>query len=103
MNNHYKLTLKKARNSKIGRKGRSWGSDEIIERLNILPECARVEIQNGQLCWTESERKTLLALLFENIGIDSALSVLPIQLLHQAIHDHEKQLAALGGSEPEST
>ena len=90
---------------KINRKGCQWDGDELIERLSLLPESCRIEIQNGQLCWTESERKTLLALLLENMGIDSALSVLPIQMVHDAIHEREesaaKQLAKLGGSQPD--
>ncbi|MEQ6340118.1 MAG: hypothetical protein M3A44_00345 [Gammaproteobacteria bacterium] len=56
--------------------GRHWRGDECLERNERLPESFRVQIHDGQLGFGEQERLTVLAMLLENLGLDSAFRFL---------------------------
>ena len=54
----------------IRREGRAWGS-EAMSRYEMTPE--KTEMIEGRLYWTDEERLTMLALLLENVGADTAV------------------------------
>ena len=56
----------------IRRDGRAW-SNEAISRYQLTPE--RTEMIAGKLYGTEEERLTMLALLLENVGADTAVRI----------------------------
>jgi hypothetical protein len=56
----------------VQRRGRRWG-DEAMDRYELTP--GKVEMVNGQLFCTPSERLTMLALLLENVGADAAVRI----------------------------
>jgi len=51
------------------RVGRAWHGDETLERNNLLPDSARIEIHQGKLLFSDDERMILLAMLIENLGV----------------------------------
>ncbi len=61
---------------KFDREGRAWHGDETLERNNLLPDSARIEIHQGKLLFSDDERMTLLAMLIENIGIAKLIEFL---------------------------
>jgi|CXWL01.1.fsa_nt_gi hypothetical protein len=54
----------------IRRQGRAW-KHEAMDRYALTPE--RIEMIDGKLLWSDDERRTLLALLLENVGADQAV------------------------------
>lgn len=56
----------------IRRDGRAWG-DESMSRYALTP--GRTEMVAGKLYGTEEERLTMLALLLENVGTDTAVRI----------------------------
>lgn len=60
----------------FNREGRAWHGDETLERNNLLPESARIEIQQGKLLFSDEERMILLAMLIENIGMKKLIEFL---------------------------
>jgi hypothetical protein len=56
---------------KIGNAGRAWVGDEARHRHRLTPE--KLEMVGGKLLWTDEDRETLLGLLLENVGADSAV------------------------------
>jgi tetratricopeptide (TPR) repeat protein len=59
----------------ILRQGRAWTGQELRIRLPLLPE--KFEVMHGRLLWSEEERKAMLALLLENMGVDEAVRMAP--------------------------
>lgn len=55
----------------IGRQGRRWTGPEGLAKLERLP--CRLELVHGKLCFDEVERRTLLAGLMENMGLDEVV------------------------------
>lgn len=55
----------------IRREGRSWSHSEAMARYELTPE--KLEMVEGKLLWSERDRLVLLALLLENVGVDSAV------------------------------
>ena len=58
------------------RDGRAWHGDETLERSNLLPDSARIEIHQGKLLFSDEERMILLAMLIENIGMAKLIEFL---------------------------
>lgn len=54
----------------IRREPRAWQS-EAMERYALAP--GKIELVDGRLLWDDEERLTLLALLLENVGADTAV------------------------------
>jgi hypothetical protein len=55
----------------IGREGRRWSAEQVRERAELLPE--KLEVASGRLCWSDDERRHLLAMLLEQLGADVAV------------------------------
>ncbi len=70
----------------IRREGRAW-SDEGYERFALTPE--KFEMIDGKLFWSDEERVTLLAMLLENVGIDAALRLAPLDRWRAALEAAE--------------
>ena len=56
----------------IRRDGHAWGG-EAMSRYELTPE--KTEMVAGKLYGTEEERLTMLALLLENVGTDTAVRI----------------------------
>jgi len=61
---------------KFDRKGRSWHGDETLDRNNLIPDSARIEIHQGKLLFSDNERMRLLAMLIENLGTEKLIEFL---------------------------
>jgi hypothetical protein len=59
------------------------GDDERWLRWELTPE--KFEMIDGKLFWDESERVHLLAMLLENVGIDAALRLAPLERWRDAL------------------
>jgi hypothetical protein len=55
----------------IRREGREWNGAEFRARWELTPE--KLEVIDGRLFWNEAERVNLLAMLLENVGLDTAV------------------------------
>ena len=71
--------------------GCSWNRDELEQVVRLVPECARIEVQECQLCWIHEERMTLLLLLLQNVGLDALLEMLDPGLIGEALHSRCKE------------
>lgn len=78
----------------IGRTGRLWTGPEGIAKLERLP--GRLELLFGKLCFNDTERRTLLAGLLENIGLDEVVQL-------GALHDWQQAIAARAIAEQEQS
>lgn len=67
----------------IGRQGRRWTGPEGLAKLERLP--GRIELVHGKLCLHEAERRTLLAGLMENMGLDEVVQFGKLEDWQQAI------------------
>lgn len=67
----------------IRREGREWAEDEGYARFVLTPE--KFEMIDGKLFWSDEERVTLLAMLLENVGIDAALRLAPLDRWRAAL------------------
>lgn len=67
----------------IGRQGRRWSGPEGLAKLERLP--GRLEMVHGKLCFDEVERRTLLAGLMENMGLDEVVQFGKLEDWQQAI------------------
>jgi hypothetical protein len=73
----------------IQRKGRQWSRNEIEQKYHQLcPE--KIELIEGKMFWTDVERRNMLALLLENVGIDAAVALGDPALWKQAIEERLK-------------
>lgn len=57
----------------IRNEGRTWRKDECWQRFELVPE--KTEMIQGQLCWSDEERETLLCLLLELVGADRTVQL----------------------------
>ncbi len=71
----------------IRRAGRAWQGDEAWARFGLTPE--KFEMMDGRLFWFERDRVVLLALLLENVGLDAALRLAPLERWREAIQATE--------------
>ena len=55
----------------IRREGRRWSREEIDTHYRMAPE--KIELINGMLFGTETDRLVMLGLLLENLGLDKAV------------------------------
>jgi hypothetical protein len=67
----------------IRREGRAWSHEEGYSRFALTPE--KFEMVDGQLFWSDEERVNLLAMLLENVGIDVALRLAPLDRWRAAL------------------
>jgi len=62
----------------------NWASEEeLLVRDEMIPAGARIEIHDGKLLFNDEDRLTLLAMLLENLGLDTAIA--GIEALREAI------------------
>lgn len=73
----------------IRREGRAWEIAEGQSRFDLTPE--KFEMVDGRLFWSQRDRVVLLALLLENVGIDAALSLAPIERWREALLGAERR------------
>jgi len=59
-----------------------------VERLELAPE--KLELVGGQLYWSNEDRLTMLALLLENVGLDEAVKLAPVERWREAIEARER-------------
>ena len=82
----------------IQRQGRKWSRSEVEKKYRKLcPE--KIELIEGRMFWTDEERRNMLALLLENVGMDAAVSLGDPVLWKQAI---DQRLKAKEGAGRES-
>ncbi|HBB96363.1 MAG TPA: hypothetical protein DC054_13330 [Blastocatellia bacterium] len=72
---------------KIGREGRQWRGEEFDKRINQAPE--KIEYRGG-IFYYDSERLTVLAMLLENLGIDTAVQLGNLEDWKAAIANRER-------------
>ena len=68
--------------------GRRWRSGEVWERYERTPE--KLELIEGQLCWTDGDRLALLGLLLENVGLKAAVRLAPADRWRAALVEVER-------------
>ena len=68
----------------IRRQGRAWVGDEVRDRLRRLGEC-QIEVLDGRLFFNEFQRRMLLGMLLENVGMDAAIELADLNLWRQAL------------------
>ena len=68
----------------IRRQVRSWSGEEVKDRLRRLGEC-QIEVSDGRLFFDEFQRRMLLGMLLENVGLDAALDLAELTLCRQAL------------------
>lgn len=56
----------------IRHEGRAWGKN-VRERNSLRPH--KMELIEGKLFWTDTERLMVLGLLLENVGVDAAVKL----------------------------
>src|SRR6266540_3189639 len=66
----------------IRREPRAWSGDEINARGALTPE--HFEIIDGKLFFEDEQRLDLLAMLLENVGLDAAIRLAPVELWREA-------------------
>jgi hypothetical protein len=72
----------------IRRKGRRWTKEELPRRLSQAPE--KIEFVGG-IFTSERERLTVLAMLLENLGIDTVLRFGKLEDWKAALADQEER------------
>ena len=68
----------------IRRSGRAWHGPELADRLGRLGDC-KVEVIEGRLFGDEYQRRLLLGMLLENVGLDAAVGLAEPILWRQAL------------------
>lgn len=68
----------------IRRAGRTWKGSEVADRLSRLGEC-QIGVIDGQLFDDEYQRRMLLGMLLENIGLDAVIELAEPRLWQQAL------------------
>lgn len=58
----------------VSRSSRAWSQEELFAKLTRLPE--RLEVREGMLCKSLTDRLRLLASLLENVGLDVTLRLI---------------------------
>jgi hypothetical protein len=73
----------------IQRQGRKWNRTEIDQKYrNLCRE--KIDLIEGRMFWTDEERLNMLALLLENVGMDTAVRLGDPALWKQAIDERMK-------------
>lgn len=75
----------------IRAEGRRWIGEELQRRHDPLP--GSLEVIQGKLCWSDEERLMLLGALLENVGIDQAVRLGPIEVWRDAVARRLDELA----------
>ena len=73
----------------IRREGRPWSREEFPARWELTPE--KFEVIDSKLFWDESDRLNLLALLLENVGVDTAVRLGSLEVWKAAIEAAQDQ------------
>jgi hypothetical protein len=68
----------------IHRHGRAWVAEEARERLRRLGDC-KIEMCDGRLFADEFQRRMVLGMLLENVGLDAAIELAGPGLWRQAL------------------
>ena len=68
----------------IHRHGRAWVPEEARERLRRLGDC-KLEVRDGRLFADEFQRRLVLGMLLENVGLDAAIELAGPGLWRQAL------------------
>ena len=68
----------------IHRLGRAWVPEEAQQRLRRLGDC-RLEVHDGRLFADEFQRRLVLGMLLENVGLDAAIELAGPGLWRQAL------------------
>ena len=68
----------------IHRHGRPWVPEEARERLRRLGDC-KLEVREGRLFADEFQRRMVLGMLLENVGLDAAIELAGPGLWRQAL------------------
>lgn len=69
----------------IRRSGRAWSGDEADARWQLTPE--KFEMWDGKAFFDENQRRLLLGLLLENVGVDAAIRLGDPRVWREAIAD----------------
>lgn len=67
----------------IRRNGRSWVGDEFPARWELTPE--KLEVIDGKLLWGENDRLNLVAILIENLGVDTVVRLGGLEVWEAAL------------------
>ena len=70
---------------KISLEGRAWSPKEQTDRQSSLPESCSIDAVDGMLFRTDEERKILLQMLLENVGLIETIRLVDLTLWRQAI------------------
>ena len=68
----------------IHRYGRAWVPEEARERMRRLGDC-KIEVCDGRLFVDEFQRRMVLGMLLENVGLDAAIELAGPGLWRQAL------------------
>lgn len=87
----------------IGRTGNKWMGAQALDKIQRLP--VPIELAEGDLCLSANDRRTLLAALLENMGIDEAIQLGSLVDWQQAIAaraEAEQRRPSSGADEAET-
>jgi hypothetical protein len=73
----------------IRREARAWTGAEFLVRAERLPQVS-LEISDGKLFFREETRRTILAMLLENVGLDAAVRLGDLAQWKEAIAAAER-------------
>lgn len=76
----------------IRREARAWTAAEFFVRIERLPQVS-LEISEGKLFSREETRRTILAMLLENVGLDAAVRLGDLAHWKEAIAAAEREPA----------
>ena len=68
----------------IHRHGRAWVAEDARERMRRLGDC-KIEVCDGRLFVDEFQRRMVLGMLLENVGLDAAIELAGPGLWRQAL------------------
>ena len=68
----------------IHRHGRAWVAEEARERMRRLGDC-KIEVCDGRLFVDEFQRRMVLGMRLENVGLDAAIELAGPGLWRQAL------------------
>jgi hypothetical protein len=75
-------------------RGRAWHGSELSDRIRRLGDC-KIEVLEGRLLGDEFQRRMLLGLILENVGLEAAVSLADPRIWDQALRSvvRRKQLS----------
>jgi hypothetical protein len=68
--------------------GRSWSTEELRSRYNLIPE--KIQLIQGELFWSGEARLNMLGLLLEDVGVEKVIRLGNPKVRHQAISQLEE-------------